>query len=386
MPELRHIHGPTICYPRRRAAVSLIAALCLGFTTPVAFAQVRLTAELTSKSDFTAAESAQIATFVTERLTQLSDADADVVKNARAALFEPLDTGVSVGFRLEYAKVLDQRLASLIEGKDARLAAIALRLAGRIATATSERQLQKGMASREPATRFAAAVGYQELLRTVGEGALGLGDAAVEKVLTSLRDAISTEKDPRVVDAIILALDGIPNGGAGAPLRVRAMLRASEGGLALTRRLRKESPASDNRLWATALLRDLDIVYQTLLTQMQAGAGAVSPEFAKAAASFGGASLAFVRDRIAAAAPADETPSLRMIVGAAENIIVLADQVINPAGKATSRKLPDSFDQAIERGNANWFTEAAAPYIGANGTLTKPPYSMKPEELAPARK
>lgn len=370
--------------------------MVLGLASPAPGQGASLPQDLPAKSELAPADITAIGAFIEGRISDLRAADLEASKKAREALFRPIEGGgVSVAFRLEYAKQLEPKLTSLAEGADGRLAAVALRLAGKLATATSERTLQRGLASKTPSTRFAAAVGYQELLRAVAGGALGLGDAAVDKSMDTLKGALGRESDPRVAEGLVLALRGAIAAppGASSPgqsaLAMRAVQRLCEGGTAMVKRLRAGGAAgvgADAAAWAAAIERGLDAAYQAMLAQLQAGGGAISPAFIREAGVFSGTSLAYARDRLRAVPPASadarpELDALAVTVGTAENLLILAANQANPADKAVGKNLKGAFEQAIQRGDAAWFAKAAESYLAAGGLVTKAPFSVKADDL-----
>ncbi len=375
----------------RALAPALFAAAAVVMPAPM-LAQ-SLPVDLPAKSELSPADAAAIASFAEQQIARLRDPDPAMAQKARKALVDPvLGESVTVPFRLEYAKALTARLTELTKGQDPMLAATALRVAGVIATATTERVLQEGLKSAVPATRFAAAVGYQELLRAVSLGSNSLGDSAVDTVLMTVKNSLEREADPKVAEGLVLSLraTAAAERAGNATLRIKSTQSLCDAGAAVLKRLRTTPPAGTSTgEWASPVYQALDGAYQTML-QLQAGGTPITTPFAKSAGVFAGFALAHARDRLAtldptSAASKPELDALTLIVGVSENVIVLSDQQANPGNKATAKELRKSFEQAAQRNDATWFDDAAAAYIGANGLLTRPPYGQNAADLAPKK-
>lgn len=364
------------------------AALVLTIAVQAHAQPARLPIDFQSKSALTAADESVLGEFVADQVSRLSSDDPEASKAARQALHAPLDErDATVVFRLKYGELLEPRLTELARGQRPDVAVNALRLAGRVATAQSERTLRAGLQSTSPAVRFGAAVGYQELLRTVAGGAQTLGDAAVDRAIDTLRDALKKETDAPTAEGMLLALGAGQFTGSGSTLGVRAQLRACDALTDRFKQLSTDGPGDRGAAWAAAGLRGLDTAYRTMLGQLQSGAGgAQDAGFATAAGRASGHAMAYARNRLFSLAGDDsaaaERDALRRLVGAAETLLLLADGRNNPGARPQSRDLPAQWDQALTRGEPAWFEKAVEPYIGSAGLLTKPPYAVPAAQLA----
>lgn len=366
---------------RSRRAWPLAIALALSAAT-AATAQNDLGCTVASLSSMDSASETALRRFVTEQTALLAGTDALAGARAREALLAPLSCeNVSVAFRLKYAEALEPALLPLIQGTDDRVAVGALRVAGKVGASGVVRLLEAGLAHSNEAIRLAAASGYRELLSQLAVDSFGFPEASVNRLLSTVADALAKEPNPFAADAMVIALADATRGNAS--LRSRALGEMVRGLETRLRSIRTER-GINSTAWSAAAFRGLDLSRLALLEQI--AAGAVDRSFATRLGKMGGQALAFARD-FAPLASESERPSIGEMVGAAEVTLVITHNALTGT-KVGEGGLRQSFQSAIDGSFSNEasarFAEAASSWIGASGMLTKGPYNAGADEFAPS--
>lgn len=319
--------------------------------------------------------------FCRANFAELTSEDPQTSAAAREALIDPLTRGtVSVAFRLAYGSAAESFLNELSRHTDPRLSAVAMRIAGGIATGQTLRILEAGAKDARPAVRFAAGEGYRTVLRGVFSGeAAALGSSQVRSMLRHVTEAIAAEQNPLVFEGLVRAFQPAEES-QDAALVSQAMSQMMD---AVARRtLDLRSTGGADVAWAVAMLRALDVAYKTMLAQ-QVQRGTVEREFAASAVKMAAQFIALVRDALSDGFEPDAQNPMRRLAGSAETLLLLADAAVNRT-QARGERLQRAFDQAVA-GQTARFDSVAAEYIGPEGVAAKPPYSVPAAELAPRR-
>ena len=335
----------------------------------------RISCEVASKDSLSAAEQKQIKDSADGMIARLRDTDPQVSVRGRDEIIEPLACeGVTVAFRAAFGQALEPALRELIRGNDARLAANALLIVGKVKSSASPTLLRLGLEDRRAPVRLAAAAGYKELLLPPSAS---LPDRTIEPVLALLGEALGRETDPKVADVLIAALDSARSSDA---MRARANVQIVEG---LTARLRETRAGDSTGAWGPAILRGVEATKNTLLQQI--GANSVDREFARKAATLGAMALAYVADRVARDQVTDQgalDQTLEAITASAEGEIVFAHSLAGGAETLRAIDLRNAYNRAVESGDATDFQRRLRSWIGPDGLFTKAPYNVPAADLA----
>jgi hypothetical protein len=132
----------------------------------------------------------------------------DQIKRSRNALVAPLRVrGVSNAFRIEFSRLVAPVVQPLAKSPKEEVAINAARIAGELGTRQGLDILDECMKDSRPGVRMMAALGYVRAFGTAREGSTPLIPAQVRPSLDLIVSQIGTEKDPRVLEALVTALD-----------------------------------------------------------------------------------------------------------------------------------------------------------------------------------
>lgn len=363
-------------------AVAVAASVSVGALAQSASGQIgdAVDCAIASQQNFPPDDLQRIRDFVGKNASDLGSDDPALGGAARDRLLKPLNCKtVSVAFRMKYGEILWGGLGQYINlNTEPRIAANVLRIMGRARSIQSVQALRAGLSDSRPVVRFAATVGYRELLAKPALEGWAINRGNRKAVLTALQDALVNEPDPLIVSGVVVALSAVDD--ADASMRADAMTRLAQG-LSVRHSMLKvdELSVAEVGSWARCYRRALISTRAALLQQI-GGPGQMN--FAARAAVFGGHGAALVRDLMNRKDIADNKSiraQLADVASVAEMVVVLGTSSVGqPAQPPGLRKL-------FERGDRADFEKAIAPWISASGRLTQPPFDARAEDFAPVK-
>lgn len=349
---------------RRLALLALLAgAASLGSPSQAQIGAGALPEGITSAQSLTPAQTDSLQAFVRQHIEGLSSGDMVRVQAARDALLAPLEQGgVSVAFRLGMSSVLAPVLADLSAGANEHTAFNALRLAGALATDASVDTIRKSLADRRSAVRYGAALAAR---MTIDGVTTKRTSVPLDALLAAIQDAMRNEPDPGVYGGLIAAMEAIDPTGPG---RVRAMTDLA----GITAERLATAGAEPSPEWARTFVRAVVAAQGSLLNQLQAGAP--DGAFAKNLALLSGQALAFSARRLGDAqrpmTEAERQP-LRDLVASSEVSLLFVDSALRDR-RHKDQAMVAEFDSGV----AGALVAELNKWIGDNGFLTQPPYSI----------
>jgi len=331
---------------------------------------------LASSFNLSPADIRRIDTFTSTLAPDLTSDDPTARAQARNRLLRPLGCAtVSVAFRMQYGASLIVPLKQMVgPNADPQVQANALRILGRVRATQSLSALSTGLSDPRPAVRFAATVGYQELLSKPAQEQWPIRQRSLDGVLDELGKILVDDSDPFVVNGAVVALSAIDP--ADAALREQPVRRIAQG-LSDRRAKLILDPNSEAEFdqWIRCYHRALIAVRNTLLQQNgQSG----QQNFGLAAAIFGGQGLVLAR-QLMTLQPVQENPQLESlvadIVSTAEGVVVFG------AGSVGQTTSTPGLRKFFTQHDTNAFDSALAPWIGNAGLLTRSPFSVPAERF-----
>ncbi len=354
--------------------------VCALAATPV-FSQSQLPRNFPAKQQLSTAEKSTLATFFEDWTELLTSEDPEESADATQALTAPFDEDtISVAFRLECSNAIAQTLDKLIADDDSRVAFVAASLAGKIATTRTARVLKTALEDSRPAVRYAAAVGYRDLLEPVfADEPLAIGANQIPAIFNIIEQAIETEEDPHVAGGLITTFSAAAaaNNINAADQALTALARATA---KLAARLRANPPIDNTQSWDRALYRAIKLAYDVSL-QQQIDRGEISNEFARQSAIAAALTLAYVQQRIESADLADteSTSALVSLADVAERALVMVNEQINTGAPiASTSKAKDAARKAIDNDDPFIFSDAIDDYMTI---IKRSPYSVPADQL-----
>ena len=337
--------------------------------------------EIVTASQLASDQDATVRTFVAEWMTQLESAEIPASVEAREMLLRPFrECGTaSVAFRVSMGRALQDRLVAAVRGSDERLAFDACQLAGRVASSETMRPLADALRDERASVRGGAATGYRDVLESVSQGNIAVGQASLGRALTSLQEALAAERDPVVAELLVHALGGASQQAA---MHIEAMARMSEGMHDLAKRVRLADEIEDGAAWDHAFLAAATAAYQATLklqiSQMAPG------EFGRWSGRMSGQFYAYARKRLEESGGAslqgtEEGRTLTALVEAADSLLQISHTWVSPGGETPARTL-GAWRNAVTDDQPGVFVAALEPIIGVNGHLTKPPFGAQASE------
>ncbi|MFM9957963.1 MAG: HEAT repeat domain-containing protein [Phycisphaerales bacterium] len=355
---------------RTLSLAALLAALVLSLPS-VAVGQ-SLPPEVTTAASITPDQAKKVQEFVAAQVGRLKGTDAAAREAARDALMSPLDgQGVTLAFRLEYAKAITPELERLASASEDHTAFNALRVAGKLGTPRGVDILRTALNDKRPAVRAGAARSLRETIRAaVSAAQTPINQNKLEEAVESLGKALNAEADPIVAKAMVTALDaprsGVPSGPAGA-LHAKAMERLAE---ALSARLKAAPNGDAAAMWAEATVAGVDAVRRTFIDP-QRSSFTTQAGLKKQSATLCGHAIAMVKARMFAGVKPDatEAAALRSIANASETTLLLIEGADRTQRLAAAMDAgdPGAFGAAADE----WLKRLEGPPFGLDGKQFK---------------
>lgn len=354
--------------------VLLASALTALVCVPLAHAQLGLPDAIPTSTQLSADDQATLKAYVDANKSGLG-AEVAAIRRSRNALIAPLRVrNVSADFRTRYTDALVPVLKPLVVSDREEVAINALRLAGELGTKGGVDLLDKGLESKKVAVRFMAAQSYGGVFTAAREGLPGVSAAQANAIMTTLSRAASREGDGMVLSGIAAALDAASEvpGDRLEGARARACEAIASG---IGEAIRK--PTSDRETTRVALEAGKSLF--DLLQNVNVPPGELPQSTIVEIAGFAGDVLALVRRRLAAGPTDAERPELGLIAAQASRIYFFAHQRVGgPGGQAIDL---GRLDDLIVKSQDDRYLAQIAKVIGADGVLTKPPFSLKPDRF-----
>lgn len=329
-----------------------------------------------------AATSAQVGAGATELAESFTDAliaeDAEALSRTRARLAERLEDGATVQERIEISQIIIPGVRSALRGDNVHASAVALSMAGRVATRQTAQVLETGLEDDSPAVRIAAAHGYQVLMRVVTSGSLALSERDIDGVLRTLEDALASAVDGREAQALAMALgaagrnDEVP----GFDLRAGTALARSAAKAVAMARAAGSSDGDWDAFCALVAGRLQSSVLDAALVS-----GGQDRDLLIEAGRACGQILAHARDRVRAG-ELDDTP-MRMLALASktsETVLGLTSSRLGIAGAPGEEDL----QSLLIDGDESAYFEVIDAWIGEGGALTRGAFGFDHADFAPA--
>ncbi len=309
----------------------------------------------------------QIGDFIKAQTAGLSG-DVAAIRRAKNALSAPLtNVGATESFRREYGLQLLPVVTPLVGSAKEEIAINALRLAGLMGTKAGIDLAMKGLDDKRQSVRVMAAMSVGLSLSTGrAKDRTALSPRNATDGLTALNDKMVAEQDPRVLDAMVLALDAGTKVKQNdlADVRTKATLLL----LAGTKRIAEQQnvPALD-----MALSHAAKAIGEAML---ETGADKLPDASVKEAACVAGDVVGAVQRRLDASPTEAERSALGLIAQQCERIV-------QQAATALGSKAPVyNFDDLIhESKDAEFKTAAQRLYHD----LASDPFGCKPADRYP---
>lgn len=310
---------------------------------------------------------AEIAKFIADQSPGLSGKAAEI-KVSKNRLSAPLaNPAISESFRREYGLQLLPVVTPLVTSDKEEIAINALRLAGLMGTKAGLDLAMKGLDDKRQSVRVMAAMSVGLSLSTGrAKDRAALSSRNAIDGLTALNDKMVAEQDPRVLDAMVLALD--------AAMKVKqedlpdVRTKATVFLLAGTKRVaeRQDVPALD-----MALSHAVKAIGEAML---DAGADKLPAASVTEAACVAGDVVAAVQRRLDASPTEAERSALGLIAQQCERIV-------QQAATSLGTKAPVyNFDELIHESKDADF-KAAAQRLYRD--LSVEPFGCKPADRYP---
>jgi len=351
---------------------AVLASLLLS-ALPVS-AQTDLPSDVVTALRLESAQEDTVRAYVDLHGPRLTDNDTRTRQQARNALLRPL-TGSSgdpsPAFRLVYNRLLYGPLRDLEQHEELGIALGALRIAGWLGAENGYLALRRAINDDRSAVRYGAALGLGRLLAIEADGRGVLPGQRIDETIELLETRMAEETDIQVVDGVVLALTGVPEG---AGLRTRTMTALVRGGvMQIARRRDTVKEASEHEV--LTLLRAMTNVRDRLT-----GAVRVEQSFALQAMEFAGHALSYSLVQLESA-PANEQFRQRLLSMAvtSEATLILGHDAIRR--EQLSERVRPAFEQALAGGPIAPAQRAVMSWIGPGGTLSQAPYNMDPRRF-----
>lgn len=330
---------------------------------------------------------ATIDAWVNAHFPKLSSDDVFTVKAARDAILQPFKPNkvvdnkpvslVSASFRKELAASLNQgqRLKQLAADKREFVAVNALRLAGEIGHATLVDILVTGLSDSRSGVQYAALYGIRQMLENAqlkGDDVvrLAITSSTVKTLLDKLIELGKTTADPRLLDGVILAIDGAINIPVEAIKDARAEAIKALSTI-VTAQCKLVAADATARAAMLVPIQRATSVAQNVFTKFNSEG--LPAESIRPLLGVGADALALC-SVLAGSAPTDGA-AIESLAQTAENIITLGSSNMN--SPIPSAKLTD----LLKRGDLKAFLEGVAKLLGPAGRLLQPPFSFPAERF-----
>ncbi len=324
-----------------------------------------------------------IAACAQQNAADLSSDDPEKRKAARKALLAPLQgPNVSAAFRIEYAKALEAVLRTVAANPDDRIAVGAYIIAGDLATEVSTGSLSAALASPRPALRFQAAYGLRRTFEAAVLARPAINADRVNAAIVALRGAAAKEQDGQVLKECVGAIL------AAASLSERdfpvARSEAAAGVcIALSENIKARVAKLPDQSTLEAYHKAVRGV-RDIFTQPDARMTAAS---ANAAAELSGRIIALAvrtanKNELQSASEASHA-EVANAVASSETLIQLAGEALAVGTKVPEVKLGDKLRRGTKESIAEFILTADRQLIGADGALTKAPFSFTKTHFLP---
>lgn len=329
-----------------------------------------------------AVASAQVGASPQELAEAFTDAliaeDAEALSRTRARLAERLEDGASVQERIEISQVITPGVRSALRGDNVHAAAVALSMAGRVATRQTAQVLESGLEHETPAVRIAAAHGYQVLMRAVTSGSLALSERDINGVLAVLEETLSASVDGREAQSLAMALGaaGRSEDVPGFDLRAgTALARSSARAISNAR-----GSGSDDHTWdafcALVAGRLQSAVLDAALVR-----GGEDRDLLIESGRACGQILAHARDRVERGELDDtHTRMLALASKTSETVLGLSSSRLGISGAPGEEDL----QSLLIEGDESAYFDAIDAWIGDGGALTRGAFGFDSDDFAPA--
>lgn len=191
-------------------ATLIVALFALTLAAPIAHAQVgddRIPREIRSATSISSSDSDTIRRFIDRQFQAINSADLVASQRARRALLNIFEeqSSVSIAFRIEFARITQDRIAAMVRGDDVQAAVTALHIAGKCGTQDLiNGPLTSGIRDSRAAVRSAAASGLREVF--LGAGDTAARRAQAQQAIELLAGAFASEQDAVTAGAIASSL------------------------------------------------------------------------------------------------------------------------------------------------------------------------------------
>jgi len=337
----------------------------LAASAPIASAQCVIADDTVASASISEAQKQEIAKCIADTKDKLAG-DAATLKRARNSLLNPFrNRGITVSFRLEYAKQLMPVLRPLATSDKEDLAVNAVLIAGELATTDGVALVSAALKDKRVPVRMTAAFGYERTFSALRDTEPALAASQAQTALTDVKASALAEADPHVLDGLAMALDAA----ARVPETKFPDLRAAAvRAVATTFAARTSDPKADASTYP-ALVR----AGKSIVDALNAGGANPLPQEAfKEGGGLSGDMLALALRRVLAGDMSDaERSELANLVAQAEKVFYFAAQKLGVAAPL-QLKLADE----IAAGKDAEFKKDVLQIIGDPGALTASPFGF----------
>ena len=336
-------------------ATFILGLLALTLTAPVSHAQVdedRIARETRSATSISSSDSDTIRRFVDRQFEAINAGDLVAAQRARRALLNIFEEqgAVSIAFRIEFARITQDRIAAMVRGDDVQAAVTALHLAGKCGTQDLiNGPLTSGIRDSRAAVRSAAASGLREVF--LGAGDTAARRAQAQQAIEMLAAALAAEQDAVTAGAIASSLAR----SVGTPFHGFAAETIAPAQNTLARSLRQKQDSIN--AWVPALQFATSIQFRRLIDPSAQN----SPTFHRSVIEANLSTLALISER---ALDDDATPlnpqnidQFAELVTASNQTALLATAALTSTSPGRA-ELADAFRRSATNDNPAPFREA----------------------------
>lgn len=301
--------------------------------------------------------------------------DASTLKRSRSTLAGPLRTpGVSIAFRDAYTAQLIPVLRPLFTDKRDDVAINAIVLASELGTKPAVDLLTSALKDPRQSIRVRAGMGFARTFVTIREGTPALLSGQADAALVTLGDALGTETDPAVLDAIGTGLESavkVPDTRMEG-FRVKALSALVKG---VSGAVRKAAAAQPTPIDVSALeLRATKVLFDALSLQQTP----LPADLLVETGGLAGDVLASVNKRVQNGNLTEaQRNTLSIIATQSERVVIACTQKLDKPAAAEMK-----LGETLAKGEDDKFRADAAKIIGAEGVLTRPPFGLSTERFS----
>lgn len=345
-------------------ATFIVGLLALTLTAPISHAQVgedRIAREIRSATSISSSDSELIRRFVDRQFEAINTGDLVAAQRARRALLNIFEEqgAVSIAFRIEFARITQDRIAAMIRGDDVQAAVTALHLAGKCGTQDLiNGPLTAGIRDARAAVRSAAASGLREVF--LGAGDTAARRAQAQQAIEMLAAALAAEQDAVTAGAIASSLAR----SVGTPFHGFAAETVAPAQNTLARSLRQKQDSIN--AWVPALQFATSIQFRRLIDPSAQN----SPTFHRSVIEANLSTLALISERALDDDTALDPQSIDRIaelVTASNQTALLATAALTSTSPGRA-ELADAFRRSATSDNPAPFREAFGRLIDRSAT------------------